>query len=227
MSALIKPLIHYFQAHADPEQARGMSAYLRHQFQFFGIKAPQRVLLSRAYLNTHGQPSELIEQLKLARACYQAPYRELQYFVQDWLKPQAKRLGPEHLPLIEELIQTQPWWDTVDFLAPTLVGAILSKDRALWEDYPERWIHHESLWLRRSAIIFQLKYKERTEDEVLLRYCLSQAQEREFFIQKAMGWALRERSKTRPQLIRDFVSAHELPALTRREALKWLKSKER
>jgi len=211
-----------FKEHADPEQAEGMSAYMRHQFSFLGIKAPLRTKLSRDHLRERGQPSDLEG---FARRCYQAPHRELQYFVQDWLKPQAERLGPERLPLIEELIQTQPWWDTVDFLAPTLAGAILSQDRALWSAYPERWIQHESLWLRRAAIIFQLKYKERTDDEVLFRYCQAQAGERAFFIQKAMGWALRERSKTEPQLIRDFIARVELPALTQREALRWLRGR--
>lgn len=212
----------YFQMHSNAKQAEEMSAYMRHQFKFLGIKAPQRILLSKTYLKNYGHPQEL---LFFVRQCYRAPYRELQYFVHDWLRPLAMQLTPDVLPLIEELIQTQSWWDTVDFLAPTLAGTILSQHRELWHEYPERWIKHDNFWLRRSAIIFQLKYKDYTDDEALFRYCLTQAHEREFFIQKAMGWALRERSKTQPKMIYDFVSKHPLPALTQREALKWIKLK--
>lgn len=217
----IASLIKHFQAHADPRVAEEMSAYMRHQFSFLGIRAPLRARLSQSYLDAHGEPDDLAS---FARACHQAPHRELQYFVQDWLKPRVHTLGPEHLPLLEELIQTQPWWDTVDVLAPSLAGVILKQNRAFWSDYPERWLRHESLWLRRAAIIFQLKYKAQTDDELLFRACLDRAHERAFFIQKAMGWALRERSKTNPDAIVDFVTRSPLPALTRREALKWLKT---
>ena len=99
----------------------------------------------------------------------------------------SPKIRSQTLPLLEELIVTQSWWDTVDFLAPSLAGIILKTRPNLWKYYPEKWIKHENIWLKRSAILFQLKYKQDTDDQTLFRYCRMCAHEQEFFIQKQ--WA--------------------------------------
>ena len=201
-----------------------MSAYMRHKFSFFGIKTPARKSLSKRFLSDFGEPESLEEIERLAKNCFAAPQRELHYFVGDWLKPKAKRLPPEILPLLEDLIITKSWWDTVDFLSPSIAGVILAQDSALWSKFPDRWISSSNLWLRRSAILWQLKRKQETDDERLFYYCSLCREEEEFFIQKAMGWALRERSKTNESSVRRFLESHQMPPLTEREALKWLRN---
>ena len=222
ISTQIEALSQLFTEHSDLNNAAAMSAYMRHQFDFFGIKTPLRKQLSKRYLRDHGTPSA---PLMFAQACFEAPQRELQYFVGDWLRPRAKRLGPEWLPQIEALIIKRSWWDTVDFLSPSIAGPILAQDRALWSAFPDRWIHSENMWLRRSAILFQLKLKERVNEETLFRYCETCKSDSEFFVQKAMGWALREYTKTNPKAVLQFLDDHAMPALTDREARKWLKSR--
>lgn len=211
-----------YSAHQDLRKAKEMSAYMRNKFSFYGIQSVQRKALSKQFLKTHKE----LDVSKVTRACFAAEGRELQYFVNDWLKPQAQKLDPELLPLLEELIVTQSWWDTVDFLAPSIAGIILKTRPDLWKYYPEKWIKHENIWLKRSAILFQLKYKQDTDDQTLFRYCKMCAHEQEFFIQKAMGWALRERSKTNPEAVLKFLKDSPMPTLSDREARKWLKKQE-
>ena len=204
--------------HQNPQKALEMSAYMRNKFPFYGIQSVQRKELSRQFLKAHGE----LDVSTMTRACFAGQGRELQYFVNDWLRPQAKNLDPELLPLLEELIVTRSWWDTVDFLAPSIIGIILKADHNLWKQYPEKWIKHENIWLKRSAILFQLKYKQDTDEQTLFRYCQMCAYEKEFFIQKAMGWALREYSKLDPEAVLKFLTDSPMPSLTDREARKWL-----
>lgn len=215
---ILLPLRHLYSAQRNAQKALEMSAYMKNKFPFYGIQSVQRKQLSKQYLIDHGEPNLPL----MLRACFNTYGRELQYFVGDWLKPKAKRLGPDILPLLEELIMTQSWWDTVDFLAPSIAGIILKAHPHLWSVYPDTWIQHENMWLRRSALLFQLKYKADTDDQTLFHYCQLCAHEKEFFIQKAMGWALRERSKTNPEAVLKFLSDTTLPKLTVREAQKWL-----
>ena len=225
MSLKVFDLVTCYDAHQNLKNAQEMSAYMRNKFAFFGIKTPARKLLSKRCLKDFGEPKSLEDIEQLARDCFAAPQRELQYFVGDWLKPKAKRLSPEILPLLEELIITKSWWDTVDFLSPSIAGVILAQDSALWPKFPDRWISSSNLWLRRAAILWQLKRKQETDDERLFYYCSLCRGEEEFFIQKAMGWALRERSKTNESSVHRFLESNQMPPLTEREALKWLRNK--
>ena len=123
---------------------------------------------------------------------------------------------------MEQLITKKSWWDTVDMLAQKQVGWIAKNHPEVIEETIEKWSVSDHLWLRRSAILFQLKYKENTNEELLYRYIIINAESEDFFIQKAIGWALREYSKTNPQSVRDFIANHQLAKLSVREGSKYI-----
>ncbi|WP_205862608.1 DNA alkylation repair protein [Planosporangium thailandense] len=209
-----------FGTAADAAQAGPMRAYMRDQFAFLGIPTPQRRTLSREVLAGLPRPGE--DDLRAtALACWELSEREYQYFACDWLIRHAGACSPAFLDTARALITTKSWWDTVDALAAHLVGAIVAR-------YPEAsatmdaWVRDENLWLARTAILHQLRYRERTDAERLFRYCLARAAHGDFFIRKAIGWALREYARIDPDRVRAFVRAHErvLSPLSVREALK-------
>lgn len=200
-----------------------MKRYMRDQFPFFGIPSPLRKDLSRQTIRSFGLP-ENEGLIQLCQDCFAQDQREFQYFVQDALRPlAAKRLSPDWLPVLEQLILTRSWWDTVDFLAPKLAGPILLRfpDQAL--EWHERWIASDNFWLQRSAILLQLDYKSKTNPDLLFSHILRRKDSQEFFVQKAAGWALRQYARTNPHAVRSFLEGHpDLPRLTLREASKHL-----
>ncbi len=117
---------------------------------------------------------------------------------------------------------TKSWWDTVDGIASNAVGKIAAQFPKVISETIEGWAYGDHLWLQRASIIFQLKYKTATNEELLYRYMIQHADSKEFFIQKAIGWALREYSKTNPQSVRAFIDEHSLPKLSVREGSKYI-----
>ena len=124
---------------------------------------------------------------------------------------------------IKDLIITKSWWDTVDLIASNLLGEICKKYPSLIDEQIVFWINDENMWLRRSSIIFQLRYKENTNLEILQKSIESNIDDDEFFIQKAIGWALREYSKTDYKWVLNFINNHNLSKLSKREAEKYIK----
>ncbi|MGI9601109.1 MAG: DNA alkylation repair protein, partial [Acidimicrobiales bacterium] len=116
------------------------------------------------------------------------------------------------------------WWDLVDSVASGIIGKVVLNERARMRPLLDEWIDCDDMWLRRTAIICQLEHKESTDVEMLFGFCTRRAFEKEFFIRKAIGWALREYAKTDPDAVRVFVAEHqsELSGLSRREATKHL-----
>ena len=223
--AVFSKLIQIYSTHANLERAEGMKRYMKNQFEFFGIATPLRKDLSRKAIQAVGLP-EGEELMELCRLCFGHDCRESQYFVQDVLKPLAKKkLSSDWLPLIEDLILTKSWWDSVDFLAPKLAGHILLRYPNLQPLWHERWIASDNIWLQRSAILLQLDYKEQTNSALLFSDILRRKDSKEFFVQKAAGWALRQYARTEPEKVLDFLSQNRnLPSLTVREASKHLRS---
>lgn len=212
-------LLPSYRAAADPVKAGPMTAYMRDQFQFLGIPHGPRRLLDREVCR--GLPPPSADDLRvLALDCWALPQREYQYFAADWLRRHASRCPPTFLATAEVLITTKSWWDTVDTLAAHVVGPIvLHHPQAV--PVMADWVHADNLWLTRTAILHQLRYRERTDAERLFAACAAQAGHRDFFIRKAIGWALREYARTDPDSVARFVGAHlELSALSIREALK-------
>jgi len=220
VETILARLVPTYRAAADPERAEGNRAYMRDQFPFLGIPTTKRRALSREILA--GLPAPTVGELdRLARACWELPEREYQYFAVDLIARHAKRLEPGFLRTVHHLITTKSWWDTVDALASNVVGPIVAAHPeavATMED----WLVDENMWLARTAIIHQLGYKERTDTARLFRYCLARCDHKDFFIRKAIGWALRQYAWTDPAAVREFVAAHtaELSPLSIREATK-------
>jgi len=222
MNPYLDAIQQLYGQHANPEQALPMQRYMRDQFQFLGIKSPQAQVLFKQLKAEHGLPA--LDQLDpVVRTLWNWPEREYQYLALTLLDKSQKRLTPNFLPLLEWLITTKSWWDTVDAIASHNVGQLLRQ-------YPDRrdrtltpWRQSENIWLRRTAILFQLGYKTATDADLLFAIATENRESSEFFIQKAIGWALREYSKTAPDAVQSFVSTVELAPLSRREALKWLK----
>jgi 3-methyladenine DNA glycosylase AlkD len=118
------------------------------------------------------------------------------------------------------LICQKSWWDTVDFIAATLVGGLLHKFPELKPEM-DKWNRDEDMWKVRTSMLFQLKYKDEVDFEALSRYILTHAESKEFFLRKASGWALRQYSKFNPDAVRHFIASHELSPLTVREGSKY------
>jgi 3-methyladenine DNA glycosylase AlkD len=156
---------------------------------------------------------------------WEMPQREFQYFGVDLLEKNVKNSDNSNLLLIEFMITNKSWWDTVDSIAIRVVGGLFKNQPELTIPYTEKWMASGNIWLQRTAILFQLKYKSNTDTDLLFKYILELKGSTEFFINKAIGWALREHSKTDPCLVIKFADSHSLSALSRREALKVINKK--
>ncbi|MFZ0545545.1 MAG: DNA alkylation repair protein [Candidatus Promineifilaceae bacterium] len=224
MHAYLIPLTEIFQQHADPETAEPMKQYMRNKFEFLGIKSPQRRALQKTFIAEHGLPpmddlDEIIRQL------WDLPEREYQYAAIDLIDRRHKKLTPEHVPLLEYLILTKSWWDTVDSISDRQIGKLFMRYPDIRDDYIGRWRKSDNIWLRRTTLLFQFPYKKDTDESLLFELIRENLDSKEFFIQKAIGWALREYSKSNAESVITFVARTELPPLSHREALKWLKNK--
>ncbi|MFI8687781.1 DNA alkylation repair protein [Rossellomorea sp. NPDC077527] len=210
-------LITLLENHHNSDNQEAMEAYMRNQFPFFGIRTPERNALLKDFLKENGKPP--IEELPdIVRSLWSMPQRECQYIALGLIDKRSRYLTKEHLPLLEELIVTKSWWDTIDHIGPNHVGEIYQNEED--DTYLEKWIKADHIWLNRIAILYQLKYKAETDTERLFRYILLHNQSKEFFIQKAIGWALREYSKTNPEAVKDFIASEQLAPLSVREGLK-------
>ena len=220
--AVVASLRTTFAEHADPERAAAMSAYLRDQFAFFGIGAPDRRALQRPILDL-GRSPDPADVLALAAQLYEEPERELAHAACDLLVRHQRRLGPDAIQTVERLITTASWWDTVDVLAARVAGPVVLREPSL-HDVPDRWIGSDDLWLRRTALIHQLHARDQLDLDRLFAYCERCAPESEFFIRKAIGWALRQAARTEPDAVRAFLDrmGDRLSGLSRREAAKHL-----
>ncbi|MCX4879248.1 MULTISPECIES: DNA alkylation repair protein [unclassified Streptomyces] len=209
-----------YGAAADPEQAVRMCAYMKDVAPFLGLTTPVRRALSRTVLEGLPRPDER-DCTAIALRCRQLPEREYHYFAVDHLRRHARACSSGFLPVARHLVATLSWWDTVDALAAHVVGALVAADPALRADM-DAWIVDEDLWVARTALLHQLRYKEHTDTERLFSYCLRQSGHPDFFIRKAIGWSLREYAKTDPEAVRTFLARERgrFAPLSVREALK-------
>lgn len=209
-----------FNDHIHPENQVPMAAYMRDQFEFLGIKSQERRELSRKHIKA-AKASQRIDWQGI-RQLWQAEAREYQYLAVDYLRMMQAYLQPDDLSHLRELIVSKSWWDTVDNLVKPL-GHLIQRNPYLFETILA-WAEAEDLWLRRAAILSQLTFKEKTQTVDLEQVLASNLADEEFFIQKAIGWSLREYSKTNPSWVADYLNRHEvdLSSLARREASKYL-----
>lgn len=209
-----------FEQNGDPAQAIPMKKYMRDQFEYLGIKTPQSAALIKGFVKEHGLPP--INKLDIiARDLWSLPQREFQYAAMGLLGKFEKKVEPEFITTIEYLIVTKSWWDTVDALAGHAVGSQFKRFPDVREKYLKKWRKSDNLWLRRTTLLFQLVYKKETDFDLLCEIIKENLGSDEFFINKAIGWSLRQYAHTNPVPVRKFVKAtKELHPLSRREALK-------
>lgn len=207
---------------ADPVRARSAAAYMKDVAPFLGIATPQRRALSRTVLAGTAHPQEA-DCAAIALRCWALPEREYRYFAADYLRRHVARCSSGFVPVLRHLVTTEPWWDTVDILAVHVAGPLVAADPELRRTMDE-WIGDDDLWVVRTALLHQLRFKEATDTQRLFGYCLRRADHPDFFIRKAIGWCLREYAKTDPRAVRDFVddARGRLAPLSVREATKHL-----
>ena len=219
MKEFREELTYRFEQIADPELAIPMKAYLKGRFDMYGIKAPDR---KAAYKDLMAQTKSwsYAEIESMAVWCWDQPQRDYHYFGTDLVQKRQKKLPEESIDLLEWMITNNSWWDAVDSLASNPVGTLARKYASVW-DKMEEWIDHDNMWLRRSALIYQLKSKDEMDEERLFDFSLRRKEETEFFIRKAIGWALRQYSAIDKEAVIKFVENNQdFSGLTKREALK-------
>ncbi|MBN1300129.1 MAG: DNA alkylation repair protein [Melioribacteraceae bacterium] len=215
-------VIKTFELNADPVNALPMKKYMKDQFEFYGIKTPIRREISKKFYSQNFLPAA--ENLKkLVEDFWKLPQREAQYFAVGLLEKFIKTSDQSAIDLYEYMIVNKSWWDIVDAIAVNLVGELLKKYPELIPGKTEEWMNSGNMWLQRTAILFQLKYKSRTDVKLLTGFIKRLMHSREFFIRKAIGWALREYSKTDPAMVIEIVDLLGLTGLSRREALRLIK----
>lgn len=212
-------LIEAFYQHSNSERAAGMAAYMKHQFPFLGLTKPERVALQRAFLN-QAKKNTAVDWAFIMRL-WDLPEREFQYLAVDYLLALHKKLQKDDIEKIGALIIRKSWWDTVDNFA-TITGMLCMAYPELVGSYIASWAEAKNMWLIRVAILFQLKYKEKTDVHVLSRFIGQNSDTKEFFINKAIGWALREYSKTNKEWVRAFMESSRLHPLSVREGSKYI-----
>jgi len=223
MHPYLLPLQTFLEQHADPAAAGPMSAYMRNQFEYLGIKTPQRAALLKQFYAEQGLPP-LAELEPILRDLWSLPQREYQYVAVGMLGRFARQLPPDFIETIEYMITTKSWWDTVDSISGS-AGVHFQRYPQVKAEWLPKWRKSDDFWLRRVAILFQLGYKKDTDFALLCEIIRENLGSKEFFINKAIGWALRQYSREDAQAVRDFVAATPLHPLSAREALKWLEKR--
>ncbi|WP_274363769.1 DNA alkylation repair protein [Paenibacillus thermotolerans] len=211
-----------FLLERNEADAAAMSKYMRDQFVFIGIRAPQVQAICKEFIRTNGLPAreELHETIE---ALWHYDERELQMAALIVLERMKSGFAVNDIGLLEQIVVHKSWWDTIDHIAKHLIGHYFLLYPGMRDPKVEEWLASGNLWLIRCAILFQLGYKERT-DEALLESVISRTcGTKEFFINKAIGWALREYGKVRPEFVERIVETYALAPLSRREALKLLR----
>jgi 3-methyladenine DNA glycosylase AlkD len=212
----------HLKKHENKEDAIPMKKYMRDQFEFFGMRSPVLKESLKTFIKENGlpHPEELSSFLK---ETWSKPEREMQYAgltVADKLK---KHMIKSDIEWIEYIITNKSWWDTIDHIAKNIAGYYFKKFPEEIIPITERWIASQNIWLMRSAILFQLGYKEKTDKELLAHIIKETKNEQDFFIRKGIGWALREYAKVNPDWVWEFVHTEELSPLSYKEAIKNIK----
>lgn len=216
----VNQIISWLAKHGDVNEVIPMQNYMKNQFSFLGIRAPKLQQLTKDFIKEFGLPAD--EWLdSVIHKLWDLPEREYQYIGIALLRAVDKSLPKSKIELLEYVITHKPWWDTIDVIAAYPVGGYFTRFPELLKPYVNQWLSSNHMWLQRSAIICQLKWKGRTNEEILYTAIEKCIDSKEFFIRKAIGWALREYSKTNPESVIAFVRSHEaLSGLSQREALK-------
>lgn len=217
----VNDLIKQLKQAKNGQQALAMEAYMKQKFPFLGVKAPLRQQILKNLITAYKHSLDRTSIIAIAKKLYAQPEREFHYcaveLVSRFLK---KKFLKEDIAFIEYLIVTHSWWDTVDMVCKHHLGNYLKLFSEETVAVISRFSDEDHLWLNRSAILFQLEYKSDTNQDLLFHLCIKHKDTKEFFMNKAIGWALREYSKTAPEAVLKFVGRHNFAPLSRKEALR-------
>ena len=223
MEKYVNDLKSLFEQHTIIENIEPMRDYMRGQFEFFGIKTPLRKELTKQFVKENSYPT-IEEMPEFMQLLWNEPYRELHYVGLSILERFIKKMPEESIELYEYLLTNHSWWDTVDMLANKFVGGHLKRFPHLIPSVNKHFLEHEDMWLNRTALLFQLKYKSEMDTNLLTHNINYLIHRKEFFIRKAIGWVLREYSRTDANFVLNFVANHDLAALSKKEALRLIKN---
>ncbi len=219
MNDFIKALEREFEKHANDKIARGQKAYMKNRFDFYGIKSPIRREIQKPFLmKKYLPPKSFLEEI--VRTLWEKPQREYQYFSQELAFKYVNQPEKKDVELIEYMVTHKSWWDTVDFIAAKLAGAYFKNYPEQRELFVEKWLDSGNIWLQRTSLLFQLNYKDDLDKEMLSYVINALLGSKEFFINKAIGWILRQYGKTNPEWVIAFTNATPLSNLSRKEALR-------
>lgn len=210
-----------FAKYQNKDIAKGQENYMKNHFKFYGITSPQRKTIQKPWLLKTALPTKDIA-IEIAIELYQNPHRECHYFAIELIEKFSKNFAIEDINHLEYLIINQSWWDTVDLIASTLVGRYFLTYPEQRQSFINKWLSSNHLWLQRTAVLFQLKYKKQLDQEILIEIIKHLSGSKEFFINKAIGWILREYSKTNPFWVKNFMATNQLHPLSIREGSKYL-----
>ena len=219
----ISTLSNLYRQHSNAEYALQMKNYMKGHFEFFGIKATLRRQLLNQALSDHNIEVKQ-NWMQIADELYKFQEREFHMCAMEIINKYLKNKYEENdIIFIEKLITHNAWWDSVDFIAKHILGNFLHLHKAKIPQVIEKFSKSENIWLKRSTIIFQLGYKESTNQKLLFQQCVRFSDSNEFFIKKAIGWSLREYSKIKPEAVLHFVNSFPLKPLSQKEAIRNIK----
>ena len=206
-----------FYALENPENAHWMRQYMRNKYLFIGIKKPEQALVFKDIYKKFGKAEDWYE---VSSELFAMPEREFQYVAMAYLL-KAKNSWDSRVPvLVHRWVDENSWWDVVDVLGPKVLGLYFQRFPQERSEWISIWMKSPNFWHQRLCILFQLDYKKNTDVTHLSTIILSLNTSKEFFIQKAIGWSLRQYARTDPEWVLDFVDNHPLMPLSKREALK-------
>lgn len=206
--------------HKNEEQAQKMSKYMLNKFEYIGIKTPERRKIFKNFFKEYKNEEKI--DWEFVNKCWENKHREFQYIAADYLKNMKDKLTIDDIPKFKRLILKKSWWDTIDNLDMT-IGTLALKDSNVNKILLE-WSLDENIWLRRIAIDHQLLRKEKTNTELLEKILKNNLGQAEFFINKSIGWALRDYSKTNSEWVKNFIEKNRenMAKLSIKEASKYL-----
>ena len=218
---IIADLLLAYESNANHTKAFQMKAYMRDRYEFFGLPMPLRRKIALTFMK---QLLALKENHfeEIVRTLWNHPCREVHYFAMEYAFKAKKLWTKDSIQIFEWMITKNSWWDTVDYIASNLIGNFFINYPDLIKPNIQHWNNSDDFWLHRVTLIFQLKYGAKTDQELLFKQCKKYADVEEFFIRKAIGWALRQYSKFNPDAVREFIQSNQLSPLSVKEASKYI-----
>jgi 3-methyladenine DNA glycosylase AlkD len=223
MNAYVRDLEDLLERVGDTHRAAQMAAYMKHNFEFIGVMAQPRRVQFLQWKSMLPKEIDRTQAWQIVHECWERAPREIQYCAIDWLLKWPKKTSQHYdIHELEKLLVNKSWWDSIDPIATHLIANFAIQHPKYFKDVAKEWELSTNFWLHRTLLIHQLKFKKQTNLELLQYYIRTFKWNKEFFIQKAIGWSLREVSKWNADWVCTVVEQEALTGLARREALKYV-----